>query len=130
MKILIALAFAALLAGCQSAPAMSNVRITLERGVCFGACPDYAVTITGDGQVTYHGRRFVRVTGEQHATASHADVAHLVSMLEGARFFELRDSYRGQVTDLPSYRVTYERGGRIKTVTDYAGEMAGRYASE
>jgi len=101
------------------------VRITLERGVCFGFCPDYEVTITGDGQVSYNGRRFVRVSGEQHGAAAPADVAHLVNMIDAAHFFDLKDAYRGAVTDLPTYRVTFQRGDQTKTVTDYAGEMAG-----
>ena len=114
------------LAACMtvSTPAPADdVRITLERGVCFGACPDYTVTISGDGQVAYEGRRFVRVTGAQQGTASRRDVADLVTMIERAHFFELNDSYRGHVTDLPTYRVTVTQHGRTKTVVDYAGEM-------
>ncbi|HVY84198.1 MAG TPA: DUF6438 domain-containing protein [Caulobacterales bacterium] len=107
------------------APAREPVTITLARTPCFGFCPDYTVTITSDGAVTYHGQRFVRVTGEQHATASREDVAHLIDMIHRADFFNLRDAYRAQVTDLPSTTITVVEGARTKTVVDYAGEHVG-----
>jgi hypothetical protein len=102
-----------------------QVVITLERSVCYGTCPEYTVTIHGDGSVIYEGRDFVRVTGKQHGTAQREDVARLVDMFERAHFFDLKDRYSAQITDLPTYRVTYERNGRRKTVVDYAGEDAG-----
>jgi hypothetical protein len=42
-----------------------DVTIILERTVCFAFCPDYVVTIRGDGTVEYKGRNFVAVEGRQ-----------------------------------------------------------------
>ena len=123
--ILIALMSALALGACETMaapPSAKTVRITLSRSPCFGSCPDYTVTISGDGQVTYVGRRFVGVTGEQHANASPGDVARLLAMFDRAHFFDLNDRYRAQITDLPTYEVTLERAGQRKTVEDYAGE--------
>jgi len=128
MKTIISLLCGVVLSACVSAtatPLPADTRISLERTACFGACPIYTVSITGDGQVTYNGRRFVRVTGDQRGTASAADVTHLVAMMDAAHFFDLQDAYRARVTDLPSQIITLERGGRTKTVTDYGGEMIG-----
>ncbi len=99
--------------------------ITLQRGVCYGFCPDYTVTISGDGQVTYTGRRFVNVVGEQRATIPAADVQGLLQRFDAVNFDGLRDSYRAQVTDLPTFTVTLERNGRRKVVVDYGGISAG-----
>lgn len=104
---------------------MSNVEITLQRGVCFGFCPDYTVTITGDGQVRYEGRRFVNAVGERTATIPREDVARLLALFDEIGFDRLRDAYRAQVTDLPTYAVTLTRNGRTKTVVDYGGRSAG-----
>src|SRR5260221_14226444 len=41
--------------------------ITLERGVCFGTCPSYMVTLAADGSVTWEGRDFVRTKGKATA---------------------------------------------------------------
>lgn len=126
----LAIAAAFALASCApvDAPAPSNdgpVRITLQRGVCFGFCPDYTVSITGDGQVTYEGRRFVNVTGTQTATIPAADVRALLARFDAIGFECLNDEYLAHVSDLPSYTVTLERNGRTKRVVDYGGPGAG-----
>jgi hypothetical protein len=45
--------------------AADDAVITLERTVCYGTCPSYKVTLTGDGTVVYEGQNFVRVQGRQ-----------------------------------------------------------------
>ena len=126
---LIAACIAVFTVSCAQAPAetpdMSNVEITLRRGVCYGYCPDYTVTIGGDGQVRYEGRAFVNVRGERTATIPREDVAGLLRRFDEIDFENLQDSYRGQVTDLPTYTVTLTRDGRTKRVVDYAGTQAG-----
>jgi hypothetical protein len=102
-----------------------DVSITLTRSVCFGFCPDYTVTITGDGQVHYEGRRFVNVVGRRTATIPREAVAGLVRRFDQIGFHRLRDAYRAEVTDLPTYSVSIAREGRSKTVVDYGGTSAG-----
>lgn len=104
---------------------MNDVEIRLVRGVCFGFCPDYTVTVDGAGEVRYEGRRFVDAVGVRTATIPREDVARLVSRFDDIGFENLRDAYRAQVTDLPTYTVTLTRNGRTKTVVDYGGTGAG-----
>ena len=40
---------------------LSGLRIKLERTSCFGFCPDYSVTIYGDGTFVYEGHRLVKL---------------------------------------------------------------------
>lgn len=124
--------FAALLfAACApvEAPAQpadaDPVAITLSRTVCFGFCPDYTVTITGEGQVRYVGRHFVNVVGERTATIPAGDVQRLLARFDEIGFERLRDDYRGAMTDLPTTTVVLERGGGRKVVADYGGVSAG-----
>jgi hypothetical protein len=125
MRIFIAAVVMMLLSACASAPSPNIGAITLERTPCFGFCPSYRVTIAADGAVTYVGQRFVRVTGEQHGQADPAALAALRTHIEAVNFFNLRDEYWAQVSDLPSTRVTVERGGVAKSVLDYGGTGAG-----
>jgi hypothetical protein len=99
--------------------------ITLTRSVCFGFCPAYRVTIREDGQVTYHGERFVNVVGDARGAIGSADVQRLLRRFDEVRFDQLREEYRAPVTDLPTYTITLERNGRSKTVVDYGGLSAG-----
>jgi hypothetical protein len=109
----------------QSASTIEDAaRISLERGPCFGTCPIYKVEIHGDGTVIYTGERFVKVTGEQRAQISPVAVAGLVDQFVMFGFFDLKDEYIAEVTDLPTYTLSVSLSGRQKTVTDYGGKMA------
>lgn len=128
LSVLAAAAFVACAPVGSAQPGPSDagpVEITLSRTACYGFCPDYTVTITGEGQVTYVGRRFVNVTGEQRATISREEVAGLIARFDAIGFDGLRDAYRAGVTDMPTYTVSLLRNGRRKTVVDYAGLNAG-----
>lgn len=120
-------ALALCLSACATAPGGGAQwgDIKLARTPCFGFCPDYEVTIAADGAVTYIGRRFTRVQGVQHGQADPAALAALRAHIAAADFFNLRDAYRAPITDLPTYSVTVTRGGRTKTVVDYAGTSVG-----
>lgn len=109
----------------SSAQEDSAVTITLTRGVCFGFCPVYRVSISADGEVIYNGEQFVNVRGEQRARISPEAVRGLLARFDEIGFESLQDEYRAPVTDHPTHTITLTRNGRSKTVTDYAGLNAG-----
>ncbi|HEX8598376.1 MAG TPA: DUF6438 domain-containing protein [Chloroflexia bacterium] len=98
---------------------LENFNVTLDRTMCFGACPDYTVTVNGKGEVTFEGRHYTRVTGKVTATIDQAKVAEIVRELHRADFFSLDSDYSIEVTDLPTITLTVQMGGRSKTVREY-----------
>ena len=73
-------------AGCSrpQTPQPDNIKdvvITLERTICFGTCPDYMLTILGDGTVIYEGRMFVRIEGTLTTTISEDKIKQLLSKI-------------------------------------------------
>lgn len=105
--------------------ASEDVTITLARSACYGACPIYRVSVDGAGNVTYNGEAFVNVRGEQRAQIPASDVQALLRRFDEIGFTRLRDQYRANVTDLPTYSITLTRNGVTKTVVDYGGMGAG-----
>jgi hypothetical protein len=120
----------------------SNLRIGLTRSACFGSCPDYSVTIDGSGGVFFTTRapalkgggdahrqfgpgRGVLLPGEHRARIDRITLDALIERFRAAHFFGLGPEYSAPVTDLPTYVLEFETGGRSWTVTDYAGRMAG-----
>jgi hypothetical protein len=97
------------------------VVITLERTACYGTCPDYTLRVTGDGAVTYEGRRFVRLVGKATAKISPEAVRALVAEFERMHYFDLEDKYTGGITDLPTTTTSIRIGSRFKQVVDYYG---------
>lgn len=126
---LCAVSFAAACAPVEAAPSTGPVAepvaITLTRSVCFGFCPAYSVTITGEGQVSYVGGQFVNVVGQQQASIPRADVERLLARFDAIGFERLRDEYLAQVSDVPSYTISLTRNGRTKRVVDYMGVAVG-----
>lgn len=124
----------------QSAPA--DTEITLERTACFGSCPDYEVSIRGDGTVrfstrsdTFSGtaaavhRQFdgdgVLLAGTHVAHVDPSAVALLARKFRDAHFFGLKSSYQAEITDNPTYALTYRAGKASKRVVDYVGRAVG-----
>ena len=104
---------------------LKTVKIELTRGVCYGRCPAYSVTIRGDGSVHFNGERYVVVLGKQDTRIAPDEVMELVRQFEDAKFFAADDKYIAEVTDNPTYTLTLTVAGKKKTVTDYVGEQVG-----
>ena len=102
-----------------SAPDLSTVEITLERTECYGWCPNYTVTISGDGTVRYEGRTFVKEVGVREGQVSPETVRDLVRTFEDLGFHALRDRYEHQITDLATETLTVRLGDRTKRVENY-----------
>ncbi|WP_421852561.1 DUF6438 domain-containing protein [Novosphingobium sp.] len=120
----------------------ADFEITLHRGACFGSCPDYSVTVHGDGLVEfdtgddpskgtagqvhleYNGHN-VLLPGRHKANIDPAAAARLLDRFRAARFFGLRKEYFYGATDNPTQVLTVRIGKTSKTVTDYIGTMAG-----
>jgi hypothetical protein len=117
----LALLLSLTLAGGGAPSHAEDVQITLERTACFGMCPVYTVTLSGDGTVRYEGRQFVRETGTRTWKIDAAAVAALAKEMEAAGYFELQDRYTARITDLPTTRTSLRIGTRSKTIEDYFG---------
>ena len=108
-------------------PIPPDALITLTRSECFGKCPDYTVSVTADGTVTFEGRKFVKTKGVAKDSVSLDAVRQLIAAFEDAGFFSLRDSYPSDEdkcsywTDHPSVRISLRLNGKTKSIYHYHG---------
>lgn len=72
----------------------SNATIMLERTLCLEICPQYEITILGDGTVHYLGGHHVETTGLRTTTIAKEDVRLLLDRFEEIGFANLEDNYR------------------------------------
>lgn len=121
---------------------LADTSITLERSACFGSCPDYQVTVHGNGLVefdtrddffkgtaaevhlAYNGHN-VLLPGRHTARIDPINVARLLDRFREAHFFGLRKGYSYPATDASTQVLTVRIGRATKSVTDYIGTMAG-----
>ena len=121
------------LVGCnaQSLPSQSipdDTLITLQRSVCYGACPDYKLTISADGTVTFEGHQFVRVKGKAKKMISAEQLRQLIAEFEKAKYFSLNDKYETERdgcpevwTDNPWVVTSIRINGKSKSISHYHG---------
>lgn len=119
-----------------------KLRITLTRSGCFGTCPDYKVTIAGNGHVVFTTRddslpgpaevhRAYSASANVVAAGRHEDdidpraVDALVQQFRDISFFALRNEYSAAITDNPTYALEIDTGHGRKQVIDYVGRKAG-----
>jgi hypothetical protein len=91
--------------------------VTLERTACFGYCPIYKVTLRSNGTISYNGREYVELKGAYEGTVYGFD--RLAQLILSRGYFNLKDNYTVNATDLPSTITSVVRSGKRKTITNY-----------
>jgi hypothetical protein len=91
--------------------------ITLERTACFGYCPIYKVTLRRDGTISYNGKEYVDLKGAYEGKVYGFD--RLAQLILSRGYFNLKDNYTIDATDLPSTITSVVREGKRKTITNY-----------
>jgi ankyrin repeat protein len=105
---------------------LNSVSVGLKRTSCYGTCPAYEVTISGDGTVRFSGGSIgVMIPGDHVALVSPDAVRELVGEFREADFLSARNEYRGGWTDNPTQTLSLSVAGQTKTVVDYVGTDAG-----
>lgn len=104
---------------------LADIRMSLSRGQCYGACPSYRIEVRGDGSVIYEGADYADVSGRHAYRVSPAAAAALARRIETTNLWSLRPVYHAPVTDLPVYKVTIAVGHDVHTVEDFLGSYVG-----
>ena len=115
---------------------LNDTEIKLYRSSCLGACPDYTVSIGGDGTVRFSSgfdedgqkpfsSENIVWSGKHVAKVDPQAVAGLIERFRAAHFMGLRSDYTADVTDIPTYSLTLRVGKTTKSVIDYMGWQAG-----
>jgi len=68
---------------------LDATEIQLSKIPCYGTCPEYAVTIYGDGRVVYSGKQYVGIKGEREYFIPREQVETLVALFYEYGFFFL-----------------------------------------
>jgi len=91
--------------------------ITLERTACLGSCPDYKITIRGNGTVRYEGRAYVAVKGIRTTAIPASAVQKLQQELRGENFLHWPEQKQVCV-DFAETKITATLDGQKKEVIE------------
>jgi Domain of unknown function (DUF6438) len=101
----------------QPLKTLDGFSITLERIGCLGSCPDYKITILGNGSVRYEGRSYVRIDDIRKRVIPLTDVQKLVQKLQEDDFFGWEEK-KMVCLDFPEVHITVILKGRQKHVVE------------
>lgn len=90
--------------------------IEFKKTVCLGACPVYSVKIYDNGYISYIGESHVPIIGQKSGYINKEDLDRIIIKADAIDFFNLDNTYDGNVTDLPSTFITINLNGKKKTV--------------
>ena len=106
-------------------PALADLVITMTRGnypaavevnSCGGPCPDYTLTILGNGSVEYQGFRNVETIGTRLTEIPQEDVSLLLRRFEESGFFELPVDFHCQILDVGATITSVRRGDQEQAI--------------
>lgn len=100
----------------QAQTPAKDTKIMLERWGCYGTCPVYKLSISGDGSVVYEGKEYVSSRGVHKGRVSQSDVQTLIQKFLAAKFFDLSDG--NIVVDLPVRVLSVTHDGRHKELKE------------
>jgi hypothetical protein len=103
----------------------ASLRFTLERGSCFGPCPQYKVEIHGDGLVLFTETGGKQTGSKGQDQISRQTVADLLAAFQKADYFSLNDKYQWNGHDAPTYVTSVSFDGHSKSVIDCQGKAVG-----
>ena len=93
--------------------------ITLERGACFGQCPEYKVSFRKDDSATYIGEAYTSMIGTFRAeqeSCSQCYFSNLEKLLFALRFFDLQEIYEKDWADAGTITIRVKASSGIKVV--------------
>ncbi len=95
MLAIVGTALIACRSGSSASPssASDTVAMRLERGPCYGRCPEYLVEILENGTVRFVGRKHVNVLGAQQRTISASQVRALQNQFAETGFATMDSAY-------------------------------------
>lgn len=109
--------------------------ISMQKTRCMGACPVYKIDIYKNGKVMLDAQENLTLKGRYEAQLSEEEVNKLIEAFEGKDFFAFEDSYKSNVTDLPTTYISFNYEGKSKKIMDYYNapeelkELEGKVAS-
>lgn len=101
----------------------ADTTVELQRGVCYGKCPVYTLTVKADGTVNFIGGEFTETLGEAEGRISEDQVRALIREFENADYFALNGDYTTEdcATDHPTVWTALTINGETKGIQHNSG---------
>lgn len=104
-----------------SAASLAITEIGLRRGMCYGPCPVYFVTLRRSGDASYEGEYFVDLMGKHRARIGDAAFTDLALAAAYLSLESLASNYAVGHTNAATSTTWIVSNGKRQAVEDYGG---------
>jgi hypothetical protein len=128
---------------------LSDLTIELSRGMCFGMCPVYTLTVSGDGKIEFFGESFVQLEGKHVSQISKEKVYQLYRYAQSIEYFRMKNNYTTgfetrfdendyihndivDITCVAQHHISVSVGEQVKKINyieEFAPKNIGRFAA-
>ncbi|MTI20410.1 hypothetical protein E1176_05190 [Fulvivirga sp. RKSG066] len=105
----------------QQIPSEKEAVVVMQKTPCMGSCPDYEIMIFDDMRVVLNARQHVGMKGTYTSEIPESTYHEILDSFKENNFFEYKDEYTSNITDMPTTITTFRYGGKEKKVIDYHG---------
>ncbi|MGI9544554.1 MAG: DUF6438 domain-containing protein [Cyclobacteriaceae bacterium] len=102
-------------------PLKENLIISMERTECPDACPVYTLEVYNNGIVLLTGKEHIEKIGTYISQIPKSDITNMVNIFNEYGFFDFKEKYYSNVSDLPTTHIYFSDQGREKKIMDYDG---------
>lgn len=95
--------------------------VGIERGPCYGTCPEYSLIVKADGTFVYEGVANVPRLGRRTGMVSEYEFNQLAELIKESKYMEMRSTYGVNVADLQEVYTTVVVDGRRKVIKNQGG---------
>jgi len=94
-----------------------DIKIKMNKGMCFGKCPVYNIEVYEGGYVKYYGKKFAPKLGVYDKQLSKDEYKILIKAFESSEFMTYKDEYESQVPDAPTVSLFFRnKNGESKNI--------------
>lgn len=97
------------------------VVFSFRKTECKGKCPVYFMEIYKSGKVSFTGTKNTDKIGKFTKQITKKELKKLIAAFEKAKFFDFKDEYSSQISDLPTTYISYTNKDKTKKIRDYHG---------
>lgn len=95
--------------------------VSLTKTACYGQCPVYNFKLYSDCTATYNGTAFTDKIGDWKSKLTKKQFNSIIAEFKRSDFFEFKDRYYSEISDLPTTYLYYSDSNRDKKIMDYYG---------
>jgi len=109
-----------LLFNCKPVKVISEAPfMSIEKTSCMGPCPEFKVEVFPSGKAAYLGKSNVKNIGKFSIQMSKDKLDSLNLLFTKFNFFDFKESYTSNFSDLPTTNLYYKNGTKEKSIKDY-----------